>query len=190
MPHISFRMIKGGLHELYQHCSSDTHQIVIFYLCEFTISLFYKASTSSPPFPAIVNAPNRENWLTNRTRQLTLNIVYRAGDSSSVIRQDLRKSWSRFSSRKWTRPRRSNSMSRHQSYKTPFHRLWRSGQGRLSTVDLLVLTSLHQLLLMLKILFTFFTKQPTLIRRSTVLSLPPQLVFLFPALAHEILVYT
>ena len=51
---------------------------------------------------------------------------------------------------------------------------WR---GRLSTVDLLVLTSLDQLLLTLKVLFTFFTKQPTIMRRSTVLKLPPQLVF-------------
>ncbi len=45
----------------------------------------------------------------------------------------------------------------------------------------LQLTSLYQLveqfLFIVKILFTFFTKQATLIRRSTVLSLPPQLVF-------------
>ncbi len=52
---------------------------------------------------------------------------------------------------------------------------WRGG---LSTVDLLVLTSLHQLLLILKILFTFFTRQRNLMRRLMVLSLPPQLVFL------------
>ncbi len=45
---------------------------------------------------------------------------------------------------------------------------------RISTVDLLVLTSLDQLLFILKILFTFFTKQPTLMGRSTVLSLPLQ----------------
>jgi hypothetical protein len=51
---------------------------------------------------------------------------------------------------------------------------WR---GRFSTVDLLVLTSLDQSLFILKILFTFFTKQATLIRRSTVPSLSPQLVF-------------
>ncbi len=51
---------------------------------------------------------------------------------------------------------------------------WR---GRLSTVDLLELTSLHQLLFILKIVFTLFTKQGTLMRRSTVLSLLPQLVF-------------
>jgi hypothetical protein len=45
-------------------------------------------------------------------------------------------------------------------------------------VDLLVLTSLDQLIFILKILFTFDTKQAILIRRSTVLSLPLQLVFL------------
>ncbi len=56
--------------------------------------------------------------------------------------------------------------------------------GRLSTVDLLVLTSLDQLILLLKILFIFFfTKQATLMRRSTVLSLPFQLVF--PARDHS-----
>ncbi len=52
---------------------------------------------------------------------------------------------------------------------------WRA---RLSTVDLFVLTSFDQLLFILKILFTFFTKQATLTRTSTVLSPPPQLVFL------------
>jgi hypothetical protein len=51
---------------------------------------------------------------------------------------------------------------------------WR---GRLSTVDLLVLTSLDHLLFKSKMLFTFFTKQANLMRRSTVSSLPPQLVF-------------
>jgi hypothetical protein len=51
---------------------------------------------------------------------------------------------------------------------------WRGG---LSTVDLLVLTSLDQLLFLLKILFTLFTKQATLMRRSTVPSLPFQLGF-------------
>jgi hypothetical protein len=48
---------------------------------------------------------------------------------------------------------------------------------RLSTVDLLVLTRLDQLVFKLKILFSFFTKQAALMWRSTVLSLPPQLVF-------------
>jgi hypothetical protein len=38
-------------------------------------------------------------------------------------------------------------------------------RGRLSTVDLLVLTSLGQLLLILKIWFTLFTKHATLMRR-------------------------
>ncbi len=52
---------------------------------------------------------------------------------------------------------------------------WR---GSLSTVDLLVLTSLAQLLFQLKILIHCFSKQVTLMRGSTVLSLPPQLVFL------------
>jgi len=42
-------------------------------------------------------------------------------------------------------------------------------KGNLSTVDLLVLTSLDRLIFSLKILFT---KQATLVRRSTVLSLP------------------
>jgi hypothetical protein len=51
-------------------------------------------------------------------------------------------------------------------------------KGRLSTVDLLVLTSSDQLLLILKILFTFITIQATLMWRSTVQSLHPRLVFL------------
>jgi len=49
---------------------------------------------------------------------------------------------------------------------------------RLSTIDLLVLTSFDQLLLIMQTLFTFFTAQVTLMMRSTVLSLPLQLVFL------------
>jgi hypothetical protein len=49
---------------------------------------------------------------------------------------------------------------------------------RLSTLYLLVLTSLYQLVLILKILFSFFTKQATLMRRSTILNLPPQFVFI------------
>ncbi len=48
---------------------------------------------------------------------------------------------------------------------------WR---GSLSTTDLLVLTSLDQHFFMLKISINLFTKQPTLMWRSTVLSLPPQ----------------
>ncbi len=55
---------------------------------------------------------------------------------------------------------------------TPYKR------GRLSTVDLLVLTCLYHRLFILKILFTFLTKQAFLMRRHTVLSLPLQLVFL------------
>ena len=49
--------------------------------------------------------------------------------------------------------------------------------GRLRTVDLLVITCLDQLLFVLKILFTFLTNQATLMRRSTILSLHPQLEF-------------
>ncbi len=52
---------------------------------------------------------------------------------------------------------------------------WR---GRLSTVDLLELTSLDQLLFIMEILFRCFTKHATLSWRSTVLSLPLKLVFL------------
>jgi len=47
--------------------------------------------------------------------------------------------------------------------------------GRLSTVDLLVLTSLDEFLFLL--IFNRFTKQATLMRRPTVLSLSLQLVF-------------
>jgi hypothetical protein len=49
--------------------------------------------------------------------------------------------------------------------------------GRISTVDLLVLTSSDQLLLIMEPLFPCFTKQDTRMSRSTVLSLPLQLVF-------------
>ena len=55
--------------------------------------------------------------------------------------------------------------------------------GRLSTVDLLVLTRLDELTFILKIYFIFFTKQTTLKRRSTVLSFPLQSVF--PAQTDE-----
>jgi hypothetical protein len=47
----------------------------------------------------------------------------------------------------------------------------------ISTVDLLVLTSLDQLIFKLKKIFTIVTKQAALTGRSTVLSLPLQLVF-------------
>jgi len=43
--------------------------------------------------------------------------------------------------------------------------------------DLLVLTSLDQLVFILIISFSFFYKKVTLMRSSTVLSLPPQLAF-------------
>ncbi len=45
-------------------------------------------------------------------------------------------------------------------------------RGRLRTVALLVLTILDQLLYKLEILFTFFTKRATLMRRLTLMSLP------------------
>ncbi len=44
-------------------------------------------------------------------------------------------------------------------------------RGRISSVDLLVLTSLDQLLFILKLCISIFTKQPILMRRSTVLSI-------------------
>jgi hypothetical protein len=48
----------------------------------------------------------------------------------------------------------------------------------LGTVDVLVLSSTDQLIVILKVLFTlFFTKQATFMRRSTVLRLTLQLVF-------------
>ncbi len=49
--------------------------------------------------------------------------------------------------------------------------------GWLCTVDLLVLTSLDQLIFKLEILFSFLTKQSIFMRWSTVISLLPQLVF-------------
>jgi hypothetical protein len=52
----------------------------------------------------------------------------------------------------------------------------------LGTVDVLVLSSTDQLIVILKVLFTFFTKQATFMRRSTVLRLTLQLVF--PVTAH------
>ncbi len=52
---------------------------------------------------------------------------------------------------------------------------WRES---ICTVDLRVLSSLYWLLFILQTYFTFFTKQATRMRRSTVLSLPLQLIFL------------
>ncbi len=46
------------------------------------------------------------------------------------------------------------------------------GEGWLSTDGLLVLTSLAQLIFILKILFSFVAKQANLMRRSAVLGLP------------------
>ncbi len=54
---------------------------------------------------------------------------------------------------------------------------------RLSTIDLLVLTILDRLLFILKRLFNYVTKQVTLMRRSIVLSIPLQLVFIGVSLA-------
>jgi hypothetical protein len=51
------------------------------------------------------------------------------------------------------------------------------GRRRLSTVDLLLLTSFDQMLFILKILFTYVTKYVALMRRSIVLNLLLQLVF-------------
>ncbi len=50
--------------------------------------------------------------------------------------------------------------------------------GRFSTVDLLVLTSLDQLFFEILNVIYFLPKGATLVRRSTVLSLPVQLAFL------------
>jgi len=49
--------------------------------------------------------------------------------------------------------------------------------GRLSTIGLHVLTILDQLLLIITISLTCFTRQATLMRWSTVLSVSPQLAF-------------
>jgi hypothetical protein len=57
----------------------------------------------------------------------------------------------------------------HRFFIYPEKSYWR---GRLSIVHLLVLTSLDEFLLILKMLFTFDTKWATLMRRSIVLSLP------------------
>jgi len=55
-----------------------------------------------------------------------------------------------------------------------FHSWKPKRRGRLSTIYLLALTSSTQLLFILKILFSFFTKHAALMRWSTVLILPPQ----------------
>ncbi len=84
-----------------------------------------------------------------------------------------------------------HSTNRIISFGIVLHRWSRPGnpywRGRLSTVDLLALTSLDQQLFTLRILFTFFTNQATSTRRSTVLSLFPQLVF--PAKAGRVARY-
>jgi hypothetical protein len=60
--------------------------------------------------------------------------------------------------------------------------------GRLSTIDLLVLTGLDQLLFQLKTLFSYITKQAFSIWRSTELSLPFQSVFPGPWLDNRMTV--
>jgi hypothetical protein len=55
------------------------------------------------------------------------------------------------------------------------HPYWR---GRLCTVDLRALFSLDKLIVILKILFILVAKQATLMRSSSALGLPLQLVFL------------
>jgi len=57
-------------------------------------------------------------------------------------------------------------------------------KGRLSTVDLLKLAILDQLLLIMQKLFTFLLKRATLMRSSTVLSLP--VLSVFPAFMFQI----
>ncbi len=66
----------------------------------------------------------------------------------------------------------------HQDENWARNPLWRE---RISTVDLHVLTISDQLVFILKPYFSFYTKQPISMRRSTVLSLPLRLEF--PALA-------
>ncbi len=63
----------------------------------------------------------------------------------------------------------------------PWKPYWK---GRLSTIEPLVLTSLYQLIFILKISCSFFTNQVTLMRRSTVLSISLQLEY--PALALRV----
>ncbi len=65
--------------------------------------------------------------------------------------------------------------------KNPYRR------GIISTVDLHVLTSLVQLLFTLKILLTFFTKQATLMRRSSVLTFPFILYSMISPMGHTLL---
>ncbi len=66
----------------------------------------------------------------------------------------------------------SSSWVTFYSMSWPGKPYWR---GRLSTFDLRVLTSLNQMVM--KIWFSFVTKQATLVRRSTVLTFPPHLGF-------------
>ena len=61
---------------------------------------------------------------------------------------------------------------------------WR---GRLSTVDLLILTSLDQLIFILKVFIGILKKQVTLMRRSNVQSHPFQLMF--PGYSYNILLF-
>jgi hypothetical protein len=75
----------------------------------------------------------------------------------------------------------TNSESHSHSVETGFEGNRNQGSltegGSISTVDLLVLTSFDQFFIYFKALYPFVTKQVTLMRRSTVLSLPLQLEF-------------
>jgi hypothetical protein len=67
--------------------------------------------------------------------------------------------------------------TKHTVFPYPGNPYW---SGSFGTIDLLVPTSLDQLLFILQTLLTFLQKRATFMRRSTVLCLPLQLVF--PAL--------
>jgi hypothetical protein len=64
---------------------------------------------------------------------------------------------------------------------TPGNANWK---GRFNTIDLLVLTRSDQLTFMMKLYFSLFTKRVILMRRSSVLSLPPQLGFPGETIPH------
>ncbi len=75
----------------------------------------------------------------------------------------------------------SNNESRLKKYKPGNLYL----RVRISTVDLLVLISLDQLILYCNLIYLFFTKPAILMRRSTVLNLP--LLFVFHALTFKLI---
>ncbi len=65
-----------------------------------------------------------------------------------------------------------------------WHARWPYCRGRLSTVDILVLTSLDQLLFIVKILFTYVTKQASLVGRPSPLVSVPWLLVSLPGAQH------